>query len=192
MQTDYLQSVKKQFENYKLLAEKTMAQLPYEKIFWQYNQESNSIATIIKHLHGNMLSRWTDFLTTDGEKEWRERDAEFENDTDSKNTISHRWDEGWSCLFNALNSLQIDDLTKIIFIRNEPHTVLEAINRQLTHYSYHIGQIVFLGKMILAQKWQTLSIAKGESKIYNVEILAKPANTLNHTEKAIKSKTNNE
>jgi uncharacterized protein (TIGR00369 family) len=188
MQNDYLESVKKQFENYKLLAEKTMAQLPDEKLFWQYNQESNSIATIVKHLHGNMLSRWTDFLTADGEKQWRDRDAEFENDIDSKKTVFNLWNEGWSCLFKALNSLEVDDLNKIIFIRNESHTVLDAINRQLTHYSYHIGQIVFLGKMIQTQKWQTLSIAKGESKKFNAAKFSKQNHNEILTQESKKSK----
>src|ERR1043165_8598212 len=131
MNANYLQSAIKQFEYYKLLGEKTFNQLPDEKLFWQYNSESNSIATIVKHLWGNMLSRWTDFLTTDGEKEWRNRDTEFENDIKSREELLSKWNEGWSCLFNALDALSADDLEKEIFIRNQGHTVIEAINRQL-------------------------------------------------------------
>jgi hypothetical protein len=162
----YLDSAKNQFEQYKLLGEKAFAQVPDEKLFWQFNEESNSIATIVKHLSGNMLSRWTDFLTTDGEKEWRNRDSEFENDIRTREDLLIRWNKGWQCLFNALNVLKNDDLQREIYIRKEKHTVLEAINRQLTHYPYHIGQIVFIGKMI-SDHWTSLSIPKGKSKEYN-------------------------
>ena len=166
-QINFLASARKQFEQYKLLGEKTINQVPEEKLFWQYNEESNSIAIIVNHLSGNMLSRWTSFLTSDGEKEGRNRDAEFENAINSKVELLERWNKGWTCLFDALNSISGDDLQKEIFIRNEKHTVLEAINRQLTHYPYHIGQIVFIGKMICGNNWQTLSIAKGKSKEFN-------------------------
>src|SRR5688572_21511838 len=127
MPTGYLESVTKQFEYYKMLGEKTFSQVPDEKLFWQYNDDCNSIATIVKHLCGNMLSRWTDFMTTDGEKEWRERDAEFENDIVSRTKLLEKWNAGWNCLFNALTSLTQDDLDKIIYIRNQGHTVMEAI-----------------------------------------------------------------
>ena len=153
MTNDYLSSVKKQFEYYKMLGDKTFSQLQDDKLFWQYNDDSNSIATIVKHLWGNMISRWTDFLTSDGEKEYRNRDAEFENDINSREELLDKWEEGWNCLFNAINSLTMDDLDKIIFIRNQGHTVTEAINRQLAHYPYHIGQIVFLGKMLVENGW---------------------------------------
>ena len=138
MNTTYLESIRKQFEYYKMLGDRTIDQLPDDKLFWQYNEESNSIAIIVKHLYGNMLSRWTDFLTTDGEKEWRNRDAEFENNLNSKETLIEMWEEGWKCFFNALNLLNAEDLNRIIYIRNEGHTVLEAINRQLAHYPYHV------------------------------------------------------
>src|ERR1043165_3370957 len=138
MNANYLQSAIKQFEYYKLLGEKTFNQLPDEKLFWQYNSESNSIATIVKHLWGNMLSRWTDFLTTDGEKEWRNRDAEFENDITTRQEMLDKWNAGWDCLFGALKSLTNDDLQKEVYIRNMGHTVADAIHRQLAHYSYHI------------------------------------------------------
>jgi hypothetical protein len=160
MQSNYLESVKKQFNLYKSLGEKTMEQVDEKKLFWQYNEQSNSIAIIVHHLWGNMLSRWTNFLFEDGEKEWRNRDTEFENVIESRNELLSKWNEGWSCLFNALNELNADDLDKIIYIRNSPLTVIDAINRQLAHYSSHVGQIVFLGKMILNDRWKSLSIPK--------------------------------
>jgi len=147
MENSYLQSVVKQFEYYKMLGEKTFEQIPEEKLFWQCNEESNSIAIVVKHLWGNMLSRWTDFITSDGEKEWRDRDAEFQSDILFKEEMLHKWNEGWTVLLTTLRSLKEEDLDKIIYIRNQGHTVLEAINRQLAHYPYHIGQIVFMGKM---------------------------------------------
>jgi Protein of unknown function (DUF1572) len=174
MKTDYLDSVKKQFEYYKMLGEKTFAQLPDDKLFWKFNEESNSIATVVKHLWGNMMSRWTDFLTTDGEKEWRNRDAEFENDISTRAELLKKWNEGWSCFFNALNALTENDLQKEIYIRNMGHTVMEAINRQLAHYPYHVGQIVFIGKMAKEGSWTSLSIPKGNSKAYNADKFAKP------------------
>ena len=182
MKTDYLNSVTKQFEYYKLLGDKTIAQLPDDKLTWQFNQESNSIATIIKHISGNMLSRWTDFLTSDGEKEWRNRDAEFENDVLTKDAIVKLWEEGWKCFLDTLKSLKEDDLEKIIYIRNQGHTVLEAINRQLAHYSYHVGQIVFIGKMILNEKWQSLSIPRGNSNAFNAEKFSKEKNRTHFTD----------
>ncbi|TAE84598.1 MAG: DUF1572 domain-containing protein [Bacteroidetes bacterium] len=173
MPTTYLESVIKQFEYYKMLGDKTFAQIPDEKLFWQYDENSNSIATIIKHLWGNMLSRWTDFLTTDGEKAWRNRDAEFENDITTKEALLDKWEEGWKVFLSTLTSLNEDDLDKIIYIRNQGHTVLEAINRQLAHYPYHIGQIVFIGKMSALQ-WQSLSIPKGNSRQFNADKFAQP------------------
>ena len=167
MENNFLESAIKQFEYYKLLGEKTFEQLDDEKLIWQYNTESNSIAIIVKHMHGNMLSRWTNFLTSDGEKEWRKRDAEFENDITTKEEMLSKWNAGWQCLFDALHSLQETDLQKIIYIRNQWQTLTEAINRQLCHYSYHVGQIVFVGKMICNENWISLSIPKGNSKIYN-------------------------
>ena len=170
----YLKGVRKQFEYYRFLGDKTMAQLSEKQLFYKINDEANSIATIIKHLHGNMLSRWTDFLTTDGEKEWRKRDEEFEGDLKAKEEVLKLWDEGWNCLFKALDGLTDPDLGKEIFIRNMGHSVAEAINRQLAHYPYHVGQIVFIGKMQKGTTWQSLSIAKGTSKTYNEEKFSKP------------------
>ena len=116
------------------------------KLFWQYNEESNSIAIVVKHLWGNMLSRWTDFLTSDGEKEWRNRDAEFDADIKTRDELIQKWEEGWNCLFDAIDPLGETDLAKEIYIRNQGHSVVEAINRQLAHYAYHVGKLSLLGK----------------------------------------------
>jgi hypothetical protein len=187
---DYLNSVLKQFEYYKLLGEKTFAQVPEEKLFWQFNNESNSIATIVKHLSGNMLSRWTDFLSTDGEKEWRNREAEFDNDVRSREALMRNWNEGWNCLFNALRTLTPADLEKEIFIRHQGHTVMEAINRQLAHYPYHVGQIVFLGKMICDDQWKSLSIPRGNSAAFNAEKFSQPKHRQHFTDEFLdKEKT---
>lgn len=192
MKTDYINSVIKQFEYYKLLGDKTISQFAYDKLVWQFNEESNSIATIVKHLSGNMLSRWTDFLTSDGEKEWRNRDAEFENDIHTKEAIVELWEEGWKCFLETLKNLKEEDLKKIIYIRNQGHTVVEAINRQLAHYPYHVGQIVFIGKMILNEKWQTLSIAKGKSTNYNAEKFSKEKHKEHFTEEFLKNTNQDE
>ncbi|HLK30903.1 MAG TPA: DUF1572 family protein [Puia sp.] len=185
MKKEYLISAKKQFEYYKMLGEKTFEQLSDEQVLWQYNEESNSIATIVKHLWGNMLSRWTDFLTSDGEKEWREREAEFNNDIKGKTELLEKWNAGWDCLFKTLDSLKTEDLEKIIYIRNMGHTVSDAINRQLAHYPYHIGQIVFIGKMLLNENWKSLSIPRGDSKKYNEEKFAKPKRNQHFTDEFI-------
>lgn len=174
MYDQYLESAKKQFTQYKTLGEKTMTQVPEEKLFWQYNPESNSIGSIVKHLWGNMRSRFTDFLTTDGEKTWRNREAEFQNDINTREGLLSKWNEGWNCLFEALATLTSEDLQKTVYIRNEKHTVMEAINRQLTHYCYHVGQIVFLGKMICNRDWKSLSIPKGNSDLFNAEKFSAP------------------
>lgn len=185
MKEDYLESVKKQFLYYKMLGEKSIEQTPDNKLFWQYNSDSNSISIIVKHLWGNMLSRWTDFLTTDGEKPWRDRDAEFENDVKDRNELLKKWNEGWECFLNTLNSLKPDDLERIIYIRNQGHTVMEAINRQLAHYSYHVGQIVFIAKMA-NKDWKSLSIPKNESKNYNAEKFSEEKSRKHFTDEYIK------
>lgn len=166
MESNILSSIIKQFEYYKMLGDKTFSNIPDEMLFWQYNNESNSIAVIVKHLWGNMLSRWTDFLTTDGEKSWRKRDEEFENDIASKQEMLDKWNEGWECVFAALRSLGEEDLGRTVYIRNQGHTVTEAIFRQLAHYAYHVGQIVYIGKMA-SEKWVSLSIPKGKSDDFN-------------------------
>jgi hypothetical protein len=185
MNTNYLDSAIKQFEYYKMLGDKTFAQIQDEKLFWQFNEDSNSIATIVKHLAGNMLSRWTDFLTTDGEKEWRNRDAEFDNDITTKQDMLDKWEQGWKVFLDTLNSLKEEDLEKIVYIRNQGHTVLEAINRQLAHYPYHIGQIVFIGKMAAGQ-WNSLSIPKGNSQAYNADKFAQEKKPGHFTDEYLK------
>lgn len=174
---DFLRSANRQFLYYKTLGEKAIDQLEPEQLFISLNEDTNSIATIVKHLHGNMLSRWTDFLTTDGEKEWRNRDGEFDSSTElsnqTKEHILKQWNQGWDCLFNTLNSLKPEDLSKIIYIRNEGHTVLEAINRQLAHYPYHVGQMVFYAKILKKSEWTSLSIPKNKSNDYNADKFSK-------------------
>lgn len=182
MISSYLPSIIRQFEYYKILGEKTFEQLTEEQIHWQYNSESNSIAIIVKHIVGNMLSRWTNFLTEDGEKEWRKRDEEFEDSYSDKNEMILAWNKGWDCLFDAIKPLTEEQLEQIIYIRNQGHTVTEAINRQLAHYSYHIGQLVFLGKMINNDNWKSLSIPKGKSKSYNQEKFSKEKGRRHFTE----------
>lgn len=165
----YLRDMRKQFAKYKQMGEKTMEQLTDEQLFWQANADSNSIAVIVKHLWGNMLSRWTDFLTSDGEKVWRQRDEEFENNLQNRQSLMNKWEEGWQCLFEGLETVKSDDLEKTITIRNEDHLVLEAIDRQVTHCAYHVGQIVVLAKMMVGEHWKSLSIPKGQSKAFNQE-----------------------
>ena len=184
--TNYLESVKKQFLYYKTLGEKAIDQLEPEQLFISLNDDTNSIAIIVNHLVGNMLSRWTDFLTTDGEKEWRNRDAEFEEILITKAELLAHWEKGWQCLFDALNSLQPEQLDEIIYIRNEGHTVLEAINRQLAHYPYHIGQIVFYAKMVKKTEWQSLSIPKNKSNNYNTDKFSKEKSIKNFTDDELK------
>ncbi|MCB0707272.1 MAG: DUF1572 family protein [Saprospiraceae bacterium] len=169
MSTSYLNSAIQQFRYYKLLGERTLDQVSDEDLFWQYNAESNSLAVLVKHLWGNMLSRWTDFLDSDGEKEFRQREAEFDNDLEDRANVLLKWNAGWDCLFQALEGLTEADLEKIVYIRNMGHTVTEAINRQLAHYSYHIGQMVYLGRMIRGQEWESLSIPRGGTAAYNAD-----------------------
>ncbi len=178
----YLESVKKQFLYYKTLGEKAMEQIEAEQLFVTPNEDTNSIAVIVKHLSGNMLSRWTNFLTTDGEKQWRHRDAEFENDLQSKETVLATWNTGWNCLFTALNELKPQQLSQIIYIRNEGHTVVEAINRQLAHYSYHVGQIVFYAKILKKSGWESLSIPRNKSNSYNQDKFSQEKSIKNFTD----------
>jgi hypothetical protein len=154
----YLESVIKRFNEYKSLGDKTFAQLSEKYFFFQPNEASNSIAVIIQHMHGNMLSRWTNFLTEDGEKDWRQRDEEFEIKDLSREQLIQRWEEGWNLLFDTLDSLTPGDLLKQITIRQQPLIVVDAINRQLAHYSSHVGQVVYLGKWIRGNQWTSLSI----------------------------------
>ena len=156
----FLFFTQKQFHNYKELGEKAMKQISDEKLFFRPDEETNSIAMIIQHMSGNMLSRWTDLLITDGEKDWRNRDREFEVVLKTKDEVLQKWGEGWNCLFSAMAGISADQLSMIVLIRNEPQTLLEAINRQIAHYAYHIGQIVYVSKQNREKDWQTLSIAR--------------------------------
>jgi hypothetical protein len=167
MENTYISGIIKQFNYYKMVGDKTFAQLTFEDMNVQYNEESNCISVIVKHMVGNMLSRWKNFLTEDGEKPWREREQEFEASYTSKDELTVAWENGWKCLFDSITPLNDGDMNKIIYIRNEGHTVAEAIFRQLGHYSYHIGQIVFIGKMLKCSEWISLSIPKGNSDAYN-------------------------
>lgn len=167
MITDQLTSFIKLFEYYKFLGDQTFTQLNADQLNYQPHSESNSIVIIVKHLHGNMKSRWTECLVSDGEKPGRDRDGEFINDVLSFEQTRLLWEEGWTYLFNALKDFSTADLETVIFIRSQGHTLLEAINRQLAHYSYHVGQIVFMGKMLSGNNWQSLSIPKGKSIVYN-------------------------
>ncbi|MEP7146197.1 MAG: DUF1572 family protein [bacterium] len=174
----YLGNVITEFKKLKQLGDKSFLQIKDEDFFWSPGEESNSIAIIIRHLSGNMISRWTDFLTVDGEKDNRNRDEEFEKlfYTDKDDIIS-RWEKGWNCLFDSLGSLEEKDLMKEIKIRSQPLSVIEAINRQLTHYGYHIGQLIYIAKYVKGNNWGSLSIPKGESKLFNNKLMENNSET---------------
>ncbi len=167
-QANFLKSILSLFRYYKSLGDKSIAQLSDEQLHHE-PPGSNSMAIIMKHLSGNMLSRWTDFLTSDGEKTWRNREQEFEDSFNNREELMAYWEKGWSCLFEALEGLKPNDLNRIIYIRNEGHTVVEAIHRQLAHYASHVGQLVYLAKMLKKDDWQSLSIPKGQSQSFNTE-----------------------
>lgn len=150
----------KKFKEYQALANKSIKQLTPVDLHLCPNEESNSIAVIMKHMSGNMLSRWTDFLTTDGEKEWRQRDNEFVEGNISNHDLLKIWEEGWTCLFNALDKLNDEQLNEIVYIRKEPLSVADALMRQLAHYGYHVGQIVYISKWMKSTDWQHLSMPK--------------------------------
>ena len=164
---NYKNDAIRSFRSYKRLAERALEQVSDEEFFLRIDEESNSLALIVKHIAGNQRSRWTNFLTTDGEKPDRHRDTEFELIDDTRESLMAFWEAGWTTLFETLESLTADDLEKTITIRGEPHTVVEAINRQLTHYPYHIGQIVFLAKHLRANDWKTLSVPRNRSAEFN-------------------------
>jgi hypothetical protein len=170
---EYLNVILARFQSVKQLGDKTFGQLTDEELHWSSNDASNSIAIIVKHMSGNMLSRWTDFLTRDGEKPDRKRDEEFVDTLSSKTDIAAAWEKGWDTLFDAIGALNEDDLLKIITIRGENHSVIDAIERQLAHYSYHVGQIVYIGKEIKNKSWESLSIPAGKSEEYLQEMLDK-------------------
>jgi predicted 3-demethylubiquinone-9 3-methyltransferase (glyoxalase superfamily) len=174
MSASFLPASLHQFRYYKGLAEKTFDQLQPEQFFWQSHADGNSIAIIVQHMWGNMLSRWTDFLHSDGEKSTRNRDAEFEVVITDVPTLLAHWKAGWDCVFQALESLQESDLEKSISIRNQKLTVTEAVTRQIAHYAYHVGQIVYIGKMMVQENWQSLSIPKGQSQAYIHTMMESP------------------
>ena len=182
IEDNYLKDIKRLFQFYKTLGEGAMNQLSDEEIFTNITDESNSVAIIVQHLWGNMRSRWTDFLSSDGEKDWRNRDTEFILKEENKTTILNKWDEGWDCLFSALDQLQPIHLSQIIYIRNQGHTVIEAINRQLGHYAYHVGQIVFIAKYFRNEDWESLSIPKNKSKSYNSKMFSSKKENKHFTE----------
>lgn len=163
----YRDDALKSFRNYKKLAGRAMEQVSDEEFFKAIDDESNSIATIVKHIAGNLRSRWTDFLTSDGEKPDRDRDTEFEVIEETRESLMQFWEDGWQALFGAIEPLTPEDFSRTITIRGEPHTVLEAINRQMMHYAMHIGQIIFLAKHLRSTEWKTLSIPKNRSQDYN-------------------------
>jgi hypothetical protein len=166
---DYRSNALHEFRRLKKLAEGALSQIPDEQLFKHIDTESNSIGVIVKHMAGNMRSRWRDFLTTDGEKPDRHRDLEFVVESaDTREDLVRRWEEGWRILFDAIEGLKSEDLNSTVNIRSEPHSVLQAINRQLTHYAYHVGQIVFLAKHFAGDNWQTLSVPKGKSEKFRI------------------------
>jgi len=168
--THYLEEVRRQFRGHKRLAESAIAQLKDEELFLALDSESNSIAILVKHLAGNMRSRFTDFLTTDGEKPGRDRDQEFEmNSATTRADVMRWWEEGWTHVFATVDALTPEDVLRTVTIRGEPHSVLQAINRQVAHYAQHTGQIVFLAKHLRSSDWKTLSVPRGKSKEFNAK-----------------------
>lgn len=163
----FIKSALQQFREYKLLSDKTFLQLSDDDFFFQPNEETNSIAINITHMHGNMQSRFTNFLTEDGEKPWRKRDDEFRVKRYTREELLGLWEAGWQTVFTAIEQLSAADIEKMIYIRSKPLTVPEAIHRQLTHYAYHTGQIVMLGKIIRNKDWQSLSIPRDQSQEFN-------------------------
>ena len=167
MAVDFLQSLQKEFKRYKTYGDRTLSRLNLEQMLWEPAADVNSVAVLVKHISGNMRSRFTNFLTEDGEKEWRHRDQEFLVNFESKEEILALWEDGWSILFSALNSLSESNLDSTVYIRDQAHSIPEALHRQLAHYSSHVGQMMYLGKIILGDQWESLSIPKGKSAEFN-------------------------
>ena len=170
--TSYLQDSLALFRYYKKLAERAMDQVSDEQLFLTLDDEANSIAIVVKHMAGNMRSRWTDFLTTDGEKPNRERDTEFVAPPATREALLQVWEDGWNCVFRAIEPLSESDLARTVTIRGEPHSVMQAVNRQVAHYSHHIGQIVLLAKHFAHDRWQSLSIPRNRSMDFNRQVAA--------------------
>lgn len=170
IEREFIESAVRKMREYRKLAEDAMAQLSADELRYQPNENANSVAQLITHMAGNMRSRWTNFLTEDGEKTWRRRDDEFKSSQAGADELMQTWASGWDVFFSALENLQDADLGKTVFIRQQPLTVTDAIIRQLAHYAMHIGQIVYLAKMIRNHDWKTLSIPKGQSEQYNASL----------------------
>jgi len=168
--TSYLEDSISIFRYYKRLADEAVAQLSDEQLYESIDPEMNSIAVIIKHMSGNMRSRWSDFLTMDGEKPWRNRDTEFEQPPPTREALLDLWEEGWQTLFSALEPLTESDLGRTVTIRGEPHSVMQTINRQLAHYPYHCGQIIFWAKHLRADNWRSLSVPRHQSQEFNQKV----------------------
>jgi hypothetical protein len=182
MEEDFLKDIIKIFTYYRHLGETAMKQLKDSDLFISPEGDGNSIAVLVKHLSGNMQSRWTDFLSSDGEKEWRDRDSEFVPDITSREQMMALWNKGWDLLFSTLDSLDPSDMRRTIYIRNTGHSVSEAINRQLAHYAYHVGQLVFLAKQLCKEDWISLSIPKGASKDFNKKLFSKKSSKRHFTD----------
>jgi hypothetical protein len=175
---DYLDDALYSFRSYKKLGEKAIAQINDDEFFVTLDEEGNSIAVIMKHISGNMFSRWTDFLTTDGEKPDRHRDMEFVISPETtRDQMMTRWEQGWQCLFDALEPLMPEDCNKKVMIRGEEHSIIQAINRQLTHYASHVGQIIFLAKHFRSGEWKSLSIPRNRSAEFNDYLTEKARGT---------------
>jgi len=170
--TSYVEDSISLFRYYKKLGEGAMEQVPHEQLFEALDEEMNSIAIIVKHMAGNMRSRWTDFLTSDGEKPDRNRDTEFVAPPATRDDLLRLWNEGWDWVFHALEPLSDSDLERTVMIRGEPHSVMQAINRQIAHYSYHVGQIVFLAKHFKGSDWKSLTVPRNKSAQFNRKVLA--------------------
>lgn len=170
--TSYIEDSLSLFRFYKKLAEGALEQVTDDQLFVRLDEEMNSIALMMKHMAGNMRSRWTDFLTSDGEKPDRNRDTEFVDPPRSRTDLMHLWNEGWLRVFDALEPLSDSDLERKVTIRNEPHSVMQAVNRQIAHYAYHCGQIVFLAKHFRASEWRSLSVPRNKSAEFNRKVLA--------------------
>jgi uncharacterized damage-inducible protein DinB len=192
LSTDFLESSKKQFAYYKSLGDRSFEQLSSEQLFIAPNNQSNSIAIIVNHLHGNMLSRWTDFLTTDGEKESRKRDQEFETIIKDAPEMFSKWEQGWQVLFDALDQVDEQNIDTLVYIRNQGHSIVEAVQRQLCHYTYHVGQIVFYAKILKEDRaFSSLSIPKGGSMAYNKDKFSAPKSKTHFTEEYLNTEDKN-
>jgi hypothetical protein len=170
--TSYLDDSLSLFRHYKKLAETSMAQVTDEQLFTVLDPEMNSIALIVKHMAGNMRSRWTDFLNSDGEKADRNRDSEFEEPPSSREEMMQLWESGWNCVFAALAPLSSEDMSRTVYIRGEAHSVMQAVHRQIAHYSYHCGQIVFLAKHFQYRQWKSPTVPRGQSENFNKKVHA--------------------